>query len=70
LLTLGVVSDPIAFVAGNSQPASGSARAQTAPAKPLSANDVSWLFLRSTSLRREFRQSYAIPEFRHHPTTE
>jgi hypothetical protein len=50
LLTLGLVSDPIAFVAGNSLPASGSARAQTAAVKPLSANDVSWLFPKPTSL--------------------
>jgi hypothetical protein len=50
LLTLGLVSDPIAFVAGNSLPAGGSAHAQTAAVKPLSANDVSWLFPKPTNL--------------------
>ena len=50
LLTLGLVSDPIPFVAGNSLPAGGSAHAQTAAVKPLSANDVSWLFPKPTNL--------------------
>ena len=50
LLTLGLVSDPIAFVAGDSLPAAGSAHAQTAAVKPLSANDVSWLFPKPTNL--------------------
>ena len=47
---LSLVSDPIAYFSGNSRPAAGAALAQTAPAKPLSANDVSWLFPKPTSL--------------------
>jgi len=47
---LSLVSDPVAFFSGNSMPAGGAALAQTAPAKPLSANDVSWLFPKPTSL--------------------
>src|SRR5262245_7124578 len=47
---LSLVSDPVAFIAGASQSAGIAAHAQTAPVTPLSANDVSWLFPKPTSL--------------------
>jgi hypothetical protein len=47
-LALSLVSDPIASLSGNGT--GNAAHAQTAPAKPLSANDVSWLFPKPASL--------------------
>jgi hypothetical protein len=49
-VALSFVGVPFAFFTPNTLYAGSAAHAQTAPAKPLSANDVSWLFPKPTSL--------------------
>src|SRR5262245_19660891 len=48
-VALSLVSDPFALFTANTLSAGSAAHAQTTQVKPLSANDVSWLFPNPTS---------------------